>query len=155
MQRTRVLLFLSLVFSLPREHYLVAQQIYRGWALFGTVVFAALGSTAGLAWALWREGRAFGLALAAFLCIAATQAVFWTFTFPTNRVTSNWTMLPENWTALRMQWEYSHADSAILNFAALTLLAALAARGSHAAAARPVATRASARRGRSVSCTRG
>lgn len=150
MRRTRVLLFLSLVFaalalvpagahlaelankiSLPREQYLVVQQIYRGWALFGTVVFAALASTAALAWALWRARRAFGLALAAFLCIAGTQAVFWTFTFPTNRVTRNWTMLPENWTQLRQQWEYSHAAGAILNLAALALLAALAARASY------------------------
>lgn len=26
-----------------------------------------------------------------------TQIVFWTYTFPTNRVTNNWTILPDNW----------------------------------------------------------
>ena len=31
--------------GLPRDEYLVVQQIYRGWALLGIVVFGALGST--------------------------------------------------------------------------------------------------------------
>jgi hypothetical protein len=48
--------------------------------------------------------------------------VFWTFTFPANQQTSNWTVLPENWMALRAQWEYSHAASAVLNLIALIAL---------------------------------
>ena len=99
-----------------------------GWALFGFVVFGALGSNAALAVALWRQARIFWPALVAFLCIAGTQAVFWTFTFPANRATEYWTMLPENWAALRSQWEYSHATSAVLNLIALLALATLAAR---------------------------
>ena len=60
-----------------------------------------------------------GPALTAFLCILGTQVVFWTFTFPANEQTANWTILPDNWAALRRQWEYSHAVSAILDLAAL------------------------------------
>ena len=66
--------------------------------------------------------KAFDLTLIAFLCIAGTQAVFWTFTYPANQVTHNWTMLPENWRQLREQWEYSHAASAMLNLSALITL---------------------------------
>ena len=115
---TRPLLFLGLVFAalalvpagahlaelpnkidLPRQEYLAVQQIYRGWARFGVVVLGALLSTGALA-----------------------------FTYPANRATQNWTVLPENWLALRAQWEYSHAASALLNLVALLALAYLAAR---------------------------
>ena len=66
--------------------------------------------------------RRFGLALTAFLCLVGTQVVFWTFTFPANRATANWSVLPANWMALRVQWEYSHAASAVLNLIALVAL---------------------------------
>ena len=62
------------------------------------------------------------LAVIALLCLAGTQAVFWTLTFPANQLTANWTVLPDNWAALRSQWEYSHAASALLNLAALIAL---------------------------------
>jgi len=105
--------------GLSRDEYLVVQQIYRGWALLGIVVFGALLSTLALAIVVRRRAGEFGPALTAFLCIAGTQAVFWTFTFPMNQQTANWTMLPDNWAAMRMQWEYSHAASAVLNLVAL------------------------------------
>src|SRR6266550_2992731 len=38
--------------------------------------------------------------------------VFLVFTFPANRQTANWTVLPENWQELRRRWEYSHAVGA-------------------------------------------
>ncbi len=57
-----------------------------------------------------------------FLCIAATQVIFWLLTFPANKATHNLTVLPEGWETLRYQWEYSHAASAILNFVALFAL---------------------------------
>lgn len=78
--------------GLPREHYLQVQQIYRGWALAG------------------------------FLAIAGTQVVFWTWTYPANAATGQWTTLPEGWEALRTQWEYSHAASAVLNLFAFVAL---------------------------------
>jgi len=51
-----------------------------------------------------------------------TQIVFWTFTFPVNQQTSNWTVLPPDRARLRAQWEYSHAASAVLNLIALVAL---------------------------------
>lgn len=108
--------------NLSREQYLVVQQIYRGWALLGFVVAGALLSTLALTISLRRKRRAFIPALIAFLCIAGTQVVFWTYTYPANQATNNWTMLPENWEELRRQWEYSHATSAILNLIALVMV---------------------------------
>lgn len=107
---------------LGASDYLASQRAYDGWSLFGFVVAGALLSSLALAVALYRAGGAYVAAALAFLCIAGTQVIFWTFTFPANRATENWTMLPEGWEALRLQWEYSHAGSAILNAAALVLL---------------------------------
>ncbi|MGZ8154715.1 MAG: DUF1772 domain-containing protein [Burkholderiales bacterium] len=108
--------------GLARDEYLIVQQIYRGWALLGFVVFGALLSTLALALLARRRPREFRTALLAFLCLGGTQVVFWTFTYPTNQATLNWTVLPENWMVLRSQWEYSHAASAILNLIALIAL---------------------------------
>jgi hypothetical protein len=112
--------------DLPREEYLIVQQIYNGWALLGFVVFGALFSTLALAVLTRHRRRELVPALVAFLCIVATQVVFWTFTFPANKATEMWTMLPANWEALRLQWEYSHAASAVLNFGALVAVIASA-----------------------------
>lgn len=109
--------------GLPREEYLTVQQIYRGWALLGIVVFGALLSSLALAIATRGRRREFVPALVGFLCVAGTQVIFWTFTYPANQQTANWTMLPEAWQALRTQWEYSHAASAVLNLAAFIALA--------------------------------
>ena len=108
--------------GLSREDYLVVQQIYRGWALLGIVVIGALLSTLALTVMTRGQGKIFAYSLAAFLCIAGTQMIFWTFTFPANQATENWTVLPENWEALRAQWEYSHAASAVLNIGAVVAL---------------------------------
>jgi hypothetical protein len=108
--------------SLSREAYLTVQQIYSGWALLGVVVFGALISTLTLTILVRKRAYEFPLSLAAFLCIAGTQVIFWTFTFPANQQTSNWTVLPDNWEALRTQWEYSHAASALLNLIAVVTL---------------------------------
>ena len=108
--------------NLSRDEYLVVQQIYRGWNLLGIVVFGALASTLALTITMRHHRKAFIFALIAFLCIVGTQIVFWTYTFPTNQITNNWTTLPDNWTTLRRQWEYSHATSALLNLLAVISL---------------------------------
>jgi hypothetical protein len=66
-----------------------------------------------------RQAVPFRAALLAFLCLAATLAVFFTWTEPANRATDYWTTIPANWAALRDQWEYSHAANAVITFIAL------------------------------------
>lgn len=108
--------------NLSRDDYLTVQQIYRGWNLLAVVVFPALLSTFALTITLRHQRKAFTFALIAFLCLAGAQIVFWTYTFPANQITNNWTTLPENWAALRRQWEYSHATGALLNLLAMVSL---------------------------------
>lgn len=68
--------------------------------------------------ALRGEAPSFRPALFAFLCLVATQLVFWLFTYPMNVRTRNWTSVPKDFEAARRQWEYSHATSAGLNLLA-------------------------------------
>jgi hypothetical protein len=103
---------------LPAEEYLVVQRLYRGWALSGVLAVGALLSTSLLAVTL-RGQRGFVAAIIALLCLAATQVIFWSATYPVNVITHDWTILPGNWQALRGRWEYSHAASAVLNVGAL------------------------------------
>jgi len=106
---------------LPRQEYLVAQKLYRGWAIFGFAVAAALVTTGGFAW-VSRDASWLWMALAALACLVATQVVFWAVTAPANKATGNWTELPPGWERIRRRWEYSHAASALLDLAALLLL---------------------------------
>ena len=55
----------------------------------------------------------------ATLLLVANLTVFFAWTFPVNQATSNWTVMPADWEALRKQWEYSHAANALLAFVAL------------------------------------
>jgi hypothetical protein len=104
---------------MSRDAYFTVQQIYRGWSLLGIVIFLALAATLLLTIVSRGNRRAFLWALVAFVAVAATQGVFWAFTFPTNRATDNWTSRPADWEALRTRWEYSHAAGAGLNLVAL------------------------------------
>jgi hypothetical protein len=61
--------------------------------------------------------------------VAATQVMFWLFTYPVNQATQNWSVLLDNWLALREQWEYSHAASALLNLTAFIAVSALVVNG--------------------------
>ncbi len=105
------------------EAYMVMQQAYSGWALFGIVIYGALLTTALNAIVVRRQRGPFWLSIGAFLLIAATQFIFWTFTYPANAATNNWTVMPDNFEGWRQQWEYSHAINALLTFLAFVLLA--------------------------------
>jgi len=109
---------------LPRDAYLTVQQIYRGWALLGIAVVGALASTVILAIVARHERRILIGSLVALSCLAGTQVIFWVFTYPVNKITNNWTVVGENWQALRSRWEYSHAAAAVLDLVALISLAA-------------------------------
>jgi hypothetical protein len=117
--------------GLPQDRYFIVQDIYRGWALLGIVLFGALAACLALTVALWRRRGPFWLALSAFALVAATLVIFFTWTYPANQATANWTVAPANWQDLRTQWEYAHAVNAVLTFLALcaVTLSALAERG--------------------------
>jgi hypothetical protein len=108
--------------GLPPDQYMLVQQIYRGWALFGIPIFAALATTALQAVLLRHHRPAFRLTLFACLCLVAAQALFWLFTFPINVASANWSRMPEDFEAARRQWEYSHAAGAAFTGAALLAL---------------------------------
>lgn len=108
--------------GLAEEQYFTVQNIYRGWALFGFVLFGALTSNLILTVILRHRRAPFWLALAAFLSVAGTLVIFFIWTYPANQATSNWTVVPANWRELRAQWEYAHAASAVLNFVGLCLV---------------------------------
>jgi MFS family permease len=103
--------------AMPEDPYFVAQQVYRGWAWAGVVIFLAIFTN--LAAAFLTHGRRRQLFAVAGLLIAATLALFFVWTYPANQATGNWTSVPENWEQLRIQWEYSHAVNAALTFLAL------------------------------------
>jgi len=105
--------------GLAQEEYFVVQGIYRGWALFGIVLFGALAVNLVLTLMVRHRRGAFWLALVAVLLVAGTLVVFFTWTYPANQATSNWTEVPANWQELRLQWEYAHAANAVLTFIAL------------------------------------
>jgi hypothetical protein len=71
--------------SLAQEQYLIVQNIYRGWSLFGIVLTGALIANLALAVVLRRRGAPFVLALFAFFCVALTLVIFFVWTYPTKR----------------------------------------------------------------------
>ena len=117
--------------ALSGEDYLRVQQLYAGWSWLGVVVMGALVSTFLLTWLIRERLRQFVLACIALGSVFVTQVIFWTFTFPVNQQTRNWTTLPVNWMALRERWEYSHATAAVFDLIAFIaiVLAVLAAVG--------------------------
>jgi hypothetical protein len=108
---------------LSQDQYFIVQNIYRGWALFGFVLLPAVASNLVLAIMLRGQGAAFWLAALAFLCMAGSLAIFFMWTYPANRATNNWTIVPADWEVLRTQWEYSHAANAGLTFIAFCSVA--------------------------------
>jgi hypothetical protein len=98
------------------------QQIYRGWALFGVVLFAAIAANLALGVTLRRALQPAWPGFLAAILIAGTLVVFFVWVFPGNQATENWMAMPENWEALRARWEYGHAASAMLTALALASL---------------------------------
>ena len=124
------LLELANKLELAETDYFIVQAIYRGWAFLGVVTVAALIANLALAIATRGQGPAFGFALLAFVCMAVSLVVFFTFTYPANVATDNWTAVPADWEAMRWKWEMSHAASALITFVAFcaTALSVLSAK---------------------------
>jgi hypothetical protein len=108
--------------KLPKDAYFTVQQIYAGWSLLGGVLAVQLVAIASVVLTARDDRRLRALGLAALLCLVGAQALFWIFTYPANIATANWTVQPDDWQALRLQWEYSHAAGALLQLAAMAFL---------------------------------
>jgi len=104
--------------QLTQESYGAVQYIYGGWALLGLIQFAAVISSFLL---YFRWGK-LPLVLIASILLLFTLVIFFIWTYPVNRITQNWSVLPVNWESLRRQWEYSHAAGALLELTAYILL---------------------------------
>lgn len=115
--------------ELSMDDYKVVQTIYRGWSSLGIIQAGAVISTLILLFYVRQSTTVFRLTLIAFLCLALTLVIFFIYTYPVNVATDNWTRLPQNWTDLRRQWEYSHAASAVLELIAFVLLILVALNG--------------------------
>ncbi len=113
--------------SLDRDQYMTVQQIYRGWAFLGIIVIAAILANSLAAFVMRRQRVPTAYAAGGAILLCLGLSVFFIWTFPVNQATSNWTVVPTDWQALRAQWEYSHAANAFLTFLALcsTMAAAL------------------------------
>lgn len=108
--------------GLSSDDYFVVQQSYRGWNRLGFLLLVELLSM--IAVAVMSRGwpPAFWPAVLAIVFLVCAQAVFWTYTFPANVATENWTRVPADWEALRAQWEYSHAVGACFQILAMCSL---------------------------------
>ena len=116
--------------ALPPPEYLTVQGIYGNWQLFGIAIVIALLAVLVHTVLVRHATAALWLSLAAFLALASALGVFFAYTYPVNVASHFWTVLPDQFETARRQWEYSHAASAVLTFAALVaiVLSVLASR---------------------------
>jgi hypothetical protein len=111
--------------------YFVVQRIYLGWWIVGLLLPAAFVLNLILVFSARGNQTAFWSALVAAGLIVLNLAIFTIWTRRANVATQNWSIRPDNWQMLRLQWEYSHAINAgvtLLAFCATTF-AALRASG--------------------------
>ena len=108
--------------GLPVNEYFTVQQIYRGWDKLGFLLAVELAAMIATAILYRHEPAVWWPVIVAIASLVVAQAIFWTFTFPANVATSNWTKIPENWEQLRRNWEYSHAAGAFFQLLAMAAL---------------------------------
>src|SRR5215470_6880927 len=94
--------------SLSRDAYLTVQRIYNGWNLLGIIEMATVISATILFILTIKNERRLRFIFFAFICFDLALILFFSFTYPANRETNNWTILPANWQQIRNEWEYSH-----------------------------------------------
>ena len=116
------LLELRVKINLSKDHYQTVQAIYSGWQWLGIFEIGAILLT--LIWVMIerKAPTIYPLLLSALICFIVSLIIFFTYTFPANQATDNWTNLPDNWDELRKTWEYSHAIRAILSLAGFSIL---------------------------------
>jgi hypothetical protein len=104
--------------GMDRASYFAAQAAYRGWALFGIGFVLAIAANLWLAVQVRDRRGPFVFAITATVLLLVTLGVFFSWVQPANAVTENWTVMPENWSDWRRQWEHGHAMIAVVTFAA-------------------------------------
>jgi hypothetical protein len=112
--------------SLAPDAYFAAQQLYAGWWMTGFLHMAALIAIVLLAATLRHDRTRFAFALFAAAMLVGFFVIFFTWTFPANQATANWTQIPDHWEQLRRAWEISHAANAVILFLALCAVVAAA-----------------------------
>lgn len=105
--------------ALSRDDYLTVQAIYRGWWLTGIVLAMALLTNLAVAVMARGRGAPAWWAATATLLFIVFFTIFFVWTEPVNRDTASWTKVGDDWQALRIRWEYSHAANAVVVFLAL------------------------------------
>jgi len=118
--------------ALPLADYMVVQGIYAGWDRAAYALLAAMVFTMVHAIVVWRLPIARWLSLGAFLALLSNLVVFFSYTYPINVLTQNWTVAPENLETARRQWEYSHAVNAGFVLLALFLIVSAVLASSYA-----------------------
>ena len=122
--------------DLPGNEYFIVQKAYRGWNQLAYVLIVELVSMIALTVMYRKESKVLWPVVAAIACLLCAQVVFWLYTYPANAATRSWTFMPDNWEALRKQWEYSHLLGAIFQLLAMSsLIVAALARGRSSAEA--------------------
>ena len=104
------------------DDYFTVQRIYLGWWVVGLFLPAAFLANLALAVVARGDKPALWLAVAAMGLIAINLTIFMIWTQPANAATQNWAIRPENWQALRQQWEYSHAARFVLHWISFSAL---------------------------------
>ncbi|MGE3830512.1 MAG: DUF1772 domain-containing protein [Parvibaculaceae bacterium] len=112
--------------NLSQAAYFTVQQIYSGWDALGFLLAVQLVSIIAVAVLYRHQKQVLAFASLAIISLVLAQAIFWIFTYPVNIATANWTQAPENWDALKRQWEYSHAAGAVSQILVMIWLAAAA-----------------------------
>jgi hypothetical protein len=108
--------------GMTRADYFVAQRLYAGWNRLAYLLLVQLAGIIAVIVFCHRGSRVRTPAVVALAALIAAQAVFWIWTFPANVATQQWTAQPENWEALRRQWEYSHLAGAAFQVTAMAAL---------------------------------
>ena len=108
--------------NLPRDEYFIVQKAYRGWNQIAYILLIQIASMIAVAVMSRHERYVLWSVIAAILCLLSAQAIFWTYTYPANVATENWTAMPDSWDVLRKQWEYSHAAGAAFQLLAMSAL---------------------------------
>ncbi len=108
--------------DMPRDQYFVVQTIYAGWNRLAYLLAIQFISIIAVIVMSRHEPRVFWSSLISVACLIAAQVVFWTYTYPANVATNNWTTIPQNWESLRNSWEYSHAAGAAFQVLVMSAL---------------------------------